>query len=248
METANKSMLQQFLEATTLEQSAVTPASEGKAPPLAEKPFPPDAVRIPLPEPGMLPDRNVNFLEIIELRSTLRQYNGAYLTMEELSYLLWCTQGVKMVLPNGDSRRNVPSAGGRHPFETYLYIKRVEGLSPGLYRFLAFEHALLAEAALDEIEEDFLAAFRASRMVENSAVTFVWAADARRMTYKFGNRACRYLFLDAGHVCENLYLAGQTIHVGTCAIGAFYDEKLNAALKLKGESEFAVYGAAVGKF
>ena len=123
----------------------------------------------------------------------------------------------------------------------------MEGLAPGLYRFLAFEHVLVFEASREEAEERFLAGFKAANMVKNSAVAFVWAAVSERMAYKFGNRAYRYLFLDAGHVCENLYLAGQTINVGVCAIGAFYDDRLNAALALDGENEFAVYAAAVGK-
>jgi len=247
MEMKENNILQQFLKITTLEQSTDTPALAGKEPPLTEKPAPAGAKVIPLPEPGLLPDKNVNFLEMVELRSTVRQYSQEALSLKDLSYLLWCTQGVKMVLPNGDSMRNVPSAGGRHAFETYLYIRNVEGLAPGLYRFLAFEHVLVFEASGEEAEERFLTGFKATNMVKNSAVAFVWAAVSERMTYKFGNRAYRYLFLDAGHVCENLYLAGQTINVGVCAIGAFYDDRLNAALNFDGENEFAVYAATVGK-
>ena len=244
MRMEEKSIPQQFLEATALRQGGPVPVPWGKELPPAEKPVPADANLIPLPEPGLLPDRNVNFLEIVELRSTVREYSSEPLSLEELSYLLWCTQGVKMALPGGDSRRTVPSAGGRHAFETYLYLRRVEGLEEGLYRFLAFEHALVLEAPPGEA---FFAGFRAGNMVRSSAATFVWSAVLERMACKFGDRAYRYLFLDAGHVCENLYLAGQTIHVGVCAIGAFYDEALNAALKLDGEHEFVVYGAAVGK-
>lgn len=247
MERAEKDVLRLLLARTNLEEGIVVPVSEEEGSLPAQKPCPPDAKLISLPEPGILPDKNVNFLEIIELRTTVRQYTQECLTMEELSYLLWCTQGVKMVLPDGNSRRTVPSAGGRHAFETYLYIQKVEGLPPGLYRFLAFEHALVFEAPLAGIEGEFLAGFRASGMVRESAVTFLWVAISGRMTRVFGPRAFRYIFLDAGHVCENLYLAGQTIHVGTCAIGAFYDEKLHAALKLEGEREFVVYGATVGK-
>jgi len=242
---AEKSIPRQFLEATALKPGEAAPVSKTEG--WAERPVPADGTAIPLPEPGLLPDRNVNFLEVIELRSTVRQYMGTALSLEDLSYLLWCTQGVKMTFPNGDSRRNVPSAGGRHAFETYLYIQRVQGLAPGLYRFLPIEHALLPEAAGEPQEEVFLAGFKAANMVKNSAVTFVWVAVSGRMTEKFGPRGYRYLFLDAGHVCENLYLAAQTINVGVCAVGAFFDEALNAALNLDGEHEFAVYGATAGK-
>ena len=112
------------------------------APPI-QKPYPPEAQLIPLPEPDFLEDHQVSFLELMELRSTVREYSPEPLTMKELSYLLWCTQGVKMVMQGGATKRTVPSAGARNAFETYLYIDKVEGLEPGLYRFLALEHALL---------------------------------------------------------------------------------------------------------
>ena len=60
-----------------------------------------------------------------------------------LSYLLWCTQGVKEVFQGNATLRNVPSAGARHAFETYLLINNVDGITPGLYRFLALEHSLI---------------------------------------------------------------------------------------------------------
>lgn len=242
------SIMQQFLHETSLWENMQPPARQAEEPPLPEKPPGPGAKIIPLTEPELLPDAQINFLELIELRSTVRQYSGVPLTLKELSYLLWCSQGVKMAMPNGTSRRTVPSAGGRHAFETYLYIRNVEGLQPGLYRFLAFEHALLPLEQAEDIGERFLAGFRAKKMVQEAAVTFVWAAAVERMTCQFGSRGYRYFFLDAGHACENLYLAGHTMNIGVCAVGAFYDEALNGALGLDGEKEFAVYGATVGKF
>ena len=189
----------------------------------------------------------VNFLEVIELRASVRQYSQVPLTIKELSYLLWCTQGVKMGLPKGASKRNVPSAGARHAFETYLFIQNVKGIKPGLYRYLAFEHALLPLRTAEEMGEAFCACFRAQNMTKNNAVTFVWSAVPERMTYLFGSRAYRYLFLDAGHVCQNLYLAAQTVKIGVCALGAYEDDKLNEVLGLDGKNEFAIYGATAGK-
>ena len=207
--------------------------------------------RIALPEPELLPDRQVNFLELVELRTTQRQFAEDPLTLQDLSYLLWCSQGVKTGLSDGGSMRNVPSAGARHPFETYLYLQRVEGLEPGFYQFLAFEHALSPCRELSDAEgagKRFLSAFRTKAVAETSAAIFVWAAEADRMLYRFGTRGIRYLYLDAGHVCQNLYLAAETLRLGACALGAFDDATLNEALHLDGEDgEFAVYAAAVGR-
>lgn len=220
-------------------------AGREESPPPLENPVPDGARVIDLPEPGLLPEPHVNFLEMAEVRASVRQYSGAPITAVELSFLLWCTQGVKMVSPEGAVFRTVPSAGARHAFETYLVVNRVEGLSPGVYRFLALGHALTRVEG-SAVREAVTEAFRAKEMVRESAVTFIWCADFRRMSYRFGSRAARYVFLDAGHVCQNLYLAAYAEGLGACAIGAFYDDAMNKALGL-GEEDFAVYAATVGR-
>ena len=202
---------------------------------------------ISLPDPGGFSERLVNFLETVELRGSVREYTGEALTMEELSYLLWCTQGVKMMLPNGITKRTVPSAGSVHEFTTYLYIDRVKDLAPGLYMFHAENHELVFLANKEEIEESVLTGFKNEALVKTSAATFMWAANLTKMEERFSNRGLRYLFLDAGHIAENLYLAAETLNLGVCAIGAFYDDALNAALALDGSKEAVLYAASVGR-
>ena len=217
-----------------------------EVPPI-EKPYPEGTELVALPEPDFLEDHQVSFLELMELRSTVREYSSESLTLKELSYLLWCTQGIKMILPAGATKRTVPSAGARNAFETYLYIDKVEGLEPGLYRFLPVEHALLPMELGEEVKEKLAPGFNKLNMYRAAAVTFMWAAVLERMEYTFGNRALQYLFIDAGHVCQNLYLAGYTIDTGVCAIGHFNDHELNHLLGLDGEKEFMVYAAHAGK-
>ena len=224
-----------------------TPLKLGAPVPPPEKPVALGTKVIPLPEAELLPDKQVDFLEMVELRASVRSYNDKPLSLKELAFLLWTTQGVKMPAPKGGSMRTVPSAGARHAFETYLFVQRVEGLAPGFYRYLAFEHLLLPLHLEDSVADTFRAAFRAKGAVEQSAVTFVWAANIDRLAYVFGKRAYRYAFLDAGHVCQNLYLAAWTQGIGCCAMGAFDDAAVNAVLGLDGEAEFAVYAATVGK-
>lgn len=216
------------------------------APPV-QKPYPAETKLISLPEPDFLEDHQVSFLEMMELRATVREYSTQPLTLKELSYLLWCTQGVKMVMPGGATKRTVPSAGARNAFETYLYIDKVEGLEPGIYRFLAVEHALLPIELGETVKEKLAPGFNKLNMYRASAVTFMWIAEMERMEYSFGGRAWQYLYIDSGHVCQNLYLAGYTIDVGVCAIGHFNDIELNEILGLDGENEFAVYAAHAGK-
>lgn len=237
---------QQFMIASRCENCGETDRQKKLPPPRAQVPA--DKSRmIRLPEPELLDDHQVNFLELVEVRTTVRKYQDKPLSLKELSYLLWCTQGVKMILESGLSRRNVPSAGSRHAFETYLLINRVEGLEAGLYRFLAMEHALVPVDVREGMGERMTDAFMRQPMIEACGVLFIWTAVIERTAYAYGPRAYRYVHLDAGHVCQNLYLSARTISCGTCAIAHFDDEKLNRALQIDGEAQFAIYAATVGK-
>lgn len=242
-----KDIFKSLREAALVNNNLNTRRTTDEPAPLPQKPYPPDSQLIRLPEPDYLEDREVSFLELMELRSTIRLYSAEKLSLKELSYLLWCTQGVKSVLPNGTTRRTVPSAGARHAFETYLFIDKVEGVKPGLYRFLALEHALLPVDTGEGAKERLSRGFNRLNMYNECAVTFIWLAVLDRMDYFFGGRSLQYLFLDAGHVCQNLYLACYTLDAGCCAIGHFNDEELNGELGLDGEEEFVVYAAHVGK-
>jgi SagB-type dehydrogenase family enzyme len=204
-------------------------------------------VIIELPMPEEIPPINVDFMAIVELRTSVRDYRSESMSLLELSHLLWCTQGVKQVLGNKATLRTVPSAGARHAFETYLLIQNVDGVRPGLYRFLALEHKLIEVDGSEGISTEITKACLGQQFVAKSAVTFLWVADVRRMTWRYGERGYRYLHLDAGHICQNLYLSAQVISCGVCAIAAFDDEYINRVLGLDGQEQFVVYLATVGR-
>ncbi len=201
---------------------------------------------IDLPDPGEN-KADISLTQAIVQRVSMRKYADKPVSLTELSYLLWCTQGVKSVEPHLVTLRTVPSAGARHAFETYLLVNNVEGLAPGLYKFLAVDHQLAKLEASEHISDIITDACLKQKFVKSSAVTFVWTAATYRMTYRYGERGYRYLHLDAGHVCQNLYLAAEAVACGVCAIAAFDDDRLNQALCLDGEKQFAVYVAALGK-
>ena len=171
-------------------------------------------------------------VRLLKQRVSVRKYSQEPLSLEELSCLLWLTQGVKEVTRRPATSRTVPSAGARHAFETYILVNRVTGLQPGLYRFLALEHALIAVNLSAKIAEELTQACFGQKMVSTSAVAFFWAAEMERMTWRYTQRGYRYIHLDAGHVCQNLYLSGEAFGCGTCAIAAFEDETLNGLLGL----------------
>ena len=177
----------------------------------------------------------------------MRDYAPDSLTLQELSYLLWCTQGVSQAADRRHTLRTVPSAGARHAFETVLLVNRVEGLAPGLYRFLALDHALQNVPGSEEIAPFVAQACLGQPMLEKCAAAFIWTAVTERITWRYSQRGYRYLHLDAGHVCQNLYLAAESVQCGVCAIAAYDDEELNALLGLDGEEQFVIYLATVGR-
>jgi SagB-type dehydrogenase family enzyme len=157
------------------------------------------------------------------------------------------TQGVKRVVEQRATFRTVPSAGARHPFDTYIAINHVEGLKSGLYRYLALSHELILIEENQNFGASLAEASLNQSMVKDAAVTFIWVADTYRMTYRYGTRGYRYIFLDAGHVCQNLYLIAEQLGLGTCAIAAFDDDMTNDLMKLDGHDHFVVYMAPFGK-
>lgn len=242
-----KDIVHEFMQQTHPKNCSEPPQDRGVPQPALELPVPPDAALIPLPAPDGLKMPPAGLREMIEKRRSLRKYRATALSLAELSYLLWLTQGVKEITKRPVTLRTVPSAGARHAFETFLLINNVDGLQPGLYRFVASQHALLRLAAPEDIRDEITHACWDQSQIANSAVTFLWVAVVERMYWRYVERGYRYLFLDAGHVCQNLYLAAEAIDCGVCAIAAYDDQLLNEALDLDGENLFAIYVGSVGK-
>lgn len=200
-----------------------------------------------LPKPEELVISDMTVREAIEARKSIRKYSDHSLTPTELSWLLWCTQGVKEVMESRATLRTVPSAGARHAFETYLLVNRVDRLQQGLYRFIAIDHKLVPLNLEETIADKITKAALDQSQVRKCGVTFLLVAVVERMKWRYGVRGYRYLHLDAGHVGQNLYLAAESIGCGVCAIAAFEDEELNKILDLDGEEQFVIYLLTVGK-
>ncbi len=199
-----------------------------------------------LPDPEDLEFKDKSLFATIRDRRSLRKYSDEPLTLPELTFLLWTTQGVVRDMGRA-TLRTVPSAGARHALETYLLVNRVDPLAPGLYRYHPLEHILLQEKKDDQLAETMTQACLGQKMISNSAVTFIWTAIPYRMNWRYGERGYRYLHLDAGHVCQNLYLAAEAVGCGVCAIGAYDDEEVNRLIGVDGIEELVIYMATVGK-
>lgn len=236
----------QFMIQTSIPHLSPSEQSQKIPQPPLESPAPAGQL-ISLPRPEEIDLGHVDLRAAIENRRSLRQYSEDALSLQELSFLLWCTQGVKKVTRLPATLRTVPSAGARHAIDTILLVNRVSGLEPGLYRFMAIDHALVKLEVSSNITEQVTVACQHQGHVASSAVTFIWVAALERMRWRYGQRSYRYLLLDAGHICQNLYLAAEAISCGVCAIAAYDDDGLNRVLNLDGEEQFVVYVGSLGR-
>ena len=227
--------------------------------PDVQKPCPPDAELIDLIPPEEFSIGRKSVIDVIRQRRSHRFFTEQSFTLEELSFLLWATQGLRAKVSfDGITYylRNVPSGGNRHPIETYLNIQRVEGFAPGLYRYLLLDHRLIllkegAElreqvnlASLEQVAEHEGKPFY---FIRDSAVVFIWSAIPYRTEWRYGPAGPKLIALDSGHICQNLYVACGAIDAGTCAVGAFNRRMMDDVLGLDGEREFSFYMAPVGK-
>ena len=240
-----------FLKDTVRQQVdfARTGQSLGEPPPPVQKACAPDVPRIDLPDgsAALAELAHMPLGEAVIRRQSRRDYSPAPLSLEELSLLLWATQGIRRVVGPGCALRAVPSAGARHAFETYLAVQRVESLPPGLYRHLPLDGQLAQLALNSRIAREAAIACLGQGFVAASAATFLWTAIPARMEWRYDLAAHKAIALDAGHVCQNLYLACEAIGAGTCAIAAYHQELMDRLLRVDGKDEFTIYLAPVGK-
>ena len=214
----------------------------GSIPP-AFKEYSDPVLRASLPEPGEHGETNI--WKLLQNRRSRRELSpDKQMTLHDLSALLWATQG--FTAQAGDVFfRTAPSAGALYPVETYLCVRSVAGLKEGIYHFRPRDYDLelirkgsfsanLAEAALGQ------------SVVLRAQLVFIWSSIIARGKWKYSQRAYRYIYLDAGHIAQNLYLAGEGLGLGICAIGAFYDDAVNAIMGFDGEDETVIYMATVG--
>ena len=212
------------------------------AQPSLRKTFPDSIKTVELPPPATTGGSPL--WDIVRARRSRRSYSREPMAAQQLSQLLWATQGT--TLRTGRHRlRSAPSAGALYPVETYLVVNRVSGVEPGLYHYDAVGEVL------EFLKEGNLGARAASAaldqsMAENASVVFIWTAVVARGKWKYMERAYRYIYKDAGHIAQNLYLAATALGLGCCAIGALYDEEVNRLVGADGVDETTVYMCAVG--
>lgn len=224
-----------------------SPQAQGLPMPSMQKAAAATSVLIDLP---LWSDQEVSCSDLAELLITgrsRRQFSTRDLTLNELSYLLYMADGLVEIVGDGKaSRRTAPSGGARHPFETYLAINRVEGLKPGIYRHLFLSNQLELCFEDESLEQKLTEATMGQKFCGMAPVTFIWSNIPARGEWRYHVRAAKLALLDIGHVCQNLYLACESIGLGTCALAAYDQEAMDRVISVDGEEEFVLYMAPVG--
>ncbi len=203
----------------------------------------PAAPKTPLSDPTTT--SGTPLWDVIAQRRSVRRFRDEPLQEAELSQLLWASPGITM-RSRGVEFRAAPSAGALYPVETYLAIHDVEDVAPGIYHYGVEDHELeqlkggnfqrkVARAALDQ------------SMAARANVVFIWTAVFERSKWKYKQRAYRYVYLDAGHIAQNVALAAVALGLGSCQIAAIYDDEANALLGVDGAEESTIYMTVVGR-
>jgi SagB-type dehydrogenase family enzyme len=187
---------------------------------------------------------NLSFAEVLRMRRSIRSFTSEPLSLSDLAYLLWASSGIQRVEHQFEFR-TAPSAGALYPIETYVVANNVEGLKQGIYHFNIENHTL-EEIKLGNLGSELAHAALAQHMCAEASVVFVWTALFGRSTWKYSQRGYRYIYLDTGHIGQNLALAATSIGCGSCEVGAFYDDEINSLIDVDGKQESTICLCVVG--
>jgi SagB-type dehydrogenase family enzyme len=199
----------------------------------------PSAEIIPLPPPRR--DGEITVERALQQRRSRREFRKAPLNIPDLSQLLWSAQGIT----HEQGLRTAPSAGALYPLEVYVVVGTVENLPAGVYQYRPHTHQLKRISKEDKRSELASAALD-QEYVENNAVVLVFSAVENRTTDKYGRRGIRYIHMEAGHAAQNVFLQAVSLGLGTVAVGAFDDDRVQQIMQMP-EGEIPLYLMPIGK-
>jgi len=175
---------------------------------------------IPLPQPDLTGAMTLE--ETLVQRRSIRGFQDTYLTEAQIGQLLWAAQGVTH--PSG--LRTAPSAGALYPLEIYAATQ------DGLFHYQPETHSLERVLERDPRPSLYQAALRQNPVLEAPLVILI-SAVFDRTTQKYGAvRTPQYVYLEAGHVAQNILLQAVALDLGAVPIGAFYEDQVSKALSL----------------
>lgn len=188
----------------------------------------------------------LNLEKIIKNRRSIRKFSNKPISLNDISRILFYSSGLTYLHHNWNkTRRAYPSAGARYPLELYLIIlKETKGLKKGIYHYNVRKHAL--ELLLAGDYKVKICEYVNQKWVKRASVIIIITAIFDRTKIKYGERGYRYVFLDAGHLSQNIHLISTGLNLGCCAIGGFLDNEIGELLDLDNEKEAVIYINVIG--
>jgi len=200
-----------------------------------------------LPSPNT--EGNVSVAEALANRRSHRRFQDSELSAEQLSQILWAAYGITVPMDRQQLRgglRTTPSAGALYPLEIYVVIGNVTGIEAGVYKYISKEH-MITRTIEKDIRKELSAAALDQTAVRDAPLTLVYSAVFSRISGRYGERGrARYVYIELGHSAQNVYLQAEALRLGTCAIGAFTDNRVSELLRLPAEEE-PLYLMPVGR-
>lgn len=190
---------------------------------------------------------------LLARRKTCRNFDpDAEVSAQDLATMLhrvWGAVGTLELAPGAVAvKKNSPAGGGLHAVEAYVLVQRVEGLAPGLYHYLALEHALEPLRAMSAPEAATLAhqCVAGQHWFANVPVMAIMTARFDRLFWKYRRhtKAWRVVHLDVGHLSQTMYLSAADLGLGAFVTAAINDHDVDKALALQSMQEGAI--AVVG--
>ena len=185
---------------------------------------------------------------IIKNRQSKRQFQGKNLSFKMISKLLYFSCGIRnssKIKNNFDkSLRMYPSAGARYPLEVYPVILKSKEILSGIYHYNVKWNTL--ELLLKGNFRQKIRKITGQKWIEQSAMVIIITAVFPRTTVKYKERGWRYIFLEAGHLAQNIYLISSALKLKSCAIGGFLDEGVINLLEIDPMNELPLYLVVIG--
>jgi SagB-type dehydrogenase family enzyme len=196
-------------------------------------------VKLPKPDPG-----GMTVKKAIGARRSVRAFASKPITLKILSQLCLSANGLTHSL-RSRTMRAAPSAGAMYPIELYAYVQNVTGLDKGFYHFRPKDSSLERVTA-EDIGPAIHEASLEQESIGVSPLILILTARFDRSTSKYADRGYRYVYIDAGAMCENIYLQATSLGLGTVAAGAFNDDAVNKVVGVDGKSEAVLLIMPVG--
>jgi SagB-type dehydrogenase family enzyme len=184
---------------------------------------------------------SMSVAQALSQRRSLREYADRAMTGEELAWVL----SAATAITSEDGFRTAPSAGALYPIETYVALRRVDGIDAGLYHLDVRAQALEPLRA-GSVAGDLMIAGLGQDFLRKAPVVLILTGLFQRTRWKYHERHYRYVCWEGGHVAQNVYLAAEDAGLGACMVGAFLDGMVNDLLHIDGRHEAALGLIALG--